>query len=133
MLAEKVGSLKGPEFNVKFPETKRIIRMEPEWTYECQDLINRSFPTVHANRIRLCCNYSLDVPQELLRPIKSNYPKRFISIKLLEFRDNSISSLSEVKEKWMGFNDENNTWEPLKNLSDDIPELFQNFLEAFAY
>ena len=132
VLVAKRISKNGHKLQVQWRGPQRINRVESNLVFECQDLINEQLSLVHANRLKFYADSQLNVTQELLDTIDHNDPHYNTVTKLLDLRYNRSTREYEVQAKWRGFSHEEPTWEPLANLHEDIPEMLENFLQAFS-
>ena len=70
----------------------------------------------------------LDTTEEILRHVQRQ--KVLYSIeKLLDLRYEKSLKEWQVLVKWQGFEDFEDSWEPVKSLKKDIPRLLETFLE----
>ena len=86
---------------------------------------------VHANRLKFYADSQLNVTQELLETINHNDPHYNVVIAFLDLRYNRSTRRYELKAKWRGFADERPTWEPHSIMIEDVPDMFQTFLDSF--
>jgi hypothetical protein len=92
-----------------------------------ENIIDRSRKWVHGDRIRFYSDDKLDVTEEIKRQFahdnESYHIKQFHGCRL-----NSETHQLELLVEWLGFTDEENSWEPLKTLFEDCPELVKSYL-----
>jgi hypothetical protein len=86
-------------------------------TYWCRDLISNQKHPFFIDRLTLYNSGSLDsTPQEvaLLDPEKYNVEE------IIDHRGKLTKSKIQFRVKWIGFDSSENTWEPFKNLKNNI-------------
>ena len=86
---------------------------------------------VHANRLKFYADSQLNVTETLRETIAHNNVHCKKVECLLDLRRNADTGLFEVKCKWVGFDDEEPTWEPFGNMVEDIPKMLEAFLSKF--
>ena len=52
--------------------------------------------------------------------------------KLLDLRRNRDKNQYKVRDKWLGFDHEEPTWEPFEAMMEDIPSLLSDYLASHA-
>ena len=129
VLVAKSNATDGHKLQVKWCGPQRIIGANSDSIFECQDLINSKVHLVHANRIKFYADSQLNVTKELLESVKHNEPHYEIVTKIHDLQYNRSSREWELLCSWKGFDSQE--WEPLRILSEDIPEMVNNFLATF--
>lgn len=76
----------------------------------------------HPSRLKFYADDSLHVNDELLDPIASQGTLLAVE-SIVEHRLNPGMKAYEVKVKWLGLETIEDTWEPLKTMSEDAPQL----------
>ena len=119
----------GHKLRVTWQGPRRVVRAVSDLVFECEDLISGGSSLIHANRLKLYSDRSLNITEELLETIDNNAPHLQTVEELLELRFNETKAQYEVQVKWVGFEYEEPTWEPLAVLQEDIPALLEKFIQ----
>eukprot|EP00644_Phytophthora_capsici_P014223 jgi/Phyca11/98769/e_gw1.3.1221.1 len=77
---------------------------------------------VHPSRLKFYADDSLDITEELLDHIASQGTLLAVEA-IVEHRFNADMNAYEVKVKWLGLEPIEDSWEPLKTISEDVPQL----------
>jgi hypothetical protein len=99
--------------------------------YEVEDLSSGRVTSIHASRLQFYSDASLDVSTDLLAHIAHNN-QGFDVRDLLDVRYDAESKSYCVLVSWLGFENADNTGEPLANLLQDIPHLVSRFLDKIS-
>jgi hypothetical protein len=91
--------------------------------FEVEDLTTAKTQVVHANRLRF---YSETTPETEISASALQAEQLFQIDELLKIRAGRRGW--EILVSWLGFTDEDRTWEPIRNLYDDIPLILHDFL-----
>ena len=118
----------GHKLRVTWRGPRRVTRAVSDLIYECEDLLSGETALFHANRLKFFADDKLDVTEELLTAMDHNDPHFQKVEELLGLRFNAETGAYEVQVKWLGFDYEDPTWEPLETMQEDIPERLSNFL-----
>lgn len=130
LVAVRTGSHQ-PKLQVKWKGPRRIVRVVSDFIYEFEDLLSLNFHLVHANRLKRYADSSLEVTEELLATIAHNDPHFQKIEKMLDLRYSQDDGCYQVQCKWVGFDYEDPTWEPIEILCEDVPKMLDNFLSKF--
>ena len=123
VLMARSDPMAGSKLNVKWVGPQGVPRIESEWVFACQDLVNGPVFLIHANRLKFYSDSQLNITQELLETIDHNDPHCNVAVAFLYLRYNRSNRRYELKSKWRGFADELPTWEPLSILIEDAPDM----------
>ena len=93
-------------------------------------LIDNKRREVHASRLKFYQDASLNISTELQHHITSQGFTFDVST-LLDIRLNTSTRIYEVKVRWLGFEDDDISWEPFLRLLKDVPIMLLHFLEQF--
>jgi hypothetical protein len=99
--------------------------------YEVEDLSSGRVTSIHASRLQFYSDASLNVSTDLLAHIAHNN-QGFDVRDLLDVRYDAESKSYCVLVSWLGFENADNTGEPLANLLQDIPHLVSRFLDKIS-
>ena len=99
------------------------VRSANDWMFEVQDLKSEKAHVVHANRLRF---YSEKLPEDFIDLSSQHNEKLFDIDELLKIRSGRTGW--EILVSWLGFTDEDRTWEPVQILYEDVPLMLHDFL-----
>jgi len=91
--------------------------------FTVEDIITKERSAVHAERMKLYCDSSLNVTEQI-KLQKAFDDESFIIEKILQIKND------QVLIKWKGFSDLENSWEPIETVRSDAPKLLENFLQT---
>eukprot|EP00918_Siedleckia_nematoides_P066947 GHVU01145615.1.p1 GENE.GHVU01145615.1~~GHVU01145615.1.p1 ORF type:complete len:3547 (+),score=395.68 GHVU01145615.1:1301-10642(+) len=101
--------------------------------YEIEDLSltpndgRRRVRRAHCRRLRFYCSKLRGRLEDIIMMAKAQVDE-FPIESLLECRYNKQTKRHEVHVKWDGFDDDENTWEPVRIIAVDAPKLMYDFL-----
>jgi hypothetical protein len=116
----------GRKLFLKWRGPFRITDTKEDYVFEVENIIDQSRRWVHGDRIRLYSDDKLEVTEE----IKKQFAHDNESYQVEDFRDcrlNPGTAQLELLVEWKGFSTDENSWEPLKNLFEDVPELVKKY------
>jgi Integrase core domain/Chromo (CHRromatin Organisation MOdifier) domain len=120
----------GDKLTLRWRGPQRIVGTLSDHVYEVQDLVNDGITSVHISRLRFYHDPSLDISADLLAQISHNNQGYTVQ-SLVDLRYDPEGQEFLVLVSWLGFEPHENTWEPLLQLSEDIPDLVRQFLAVF--
>lgn len=82
----------GHKLQVQCLGPQRVIRVESDWVFEVQDLMNGRTSLVHANRLKFYADSKLNVTDELLESINHNDTQYSVVTKILGLRYNKSNN-----------------------------------------
>ncbi|POM77632.1 Chromodomain containing hypothetical protein [Phytophthora palmivora] len=97
-----------------------------DYYFTVEHLVNGSTMDVHPSRLKFYADNSLDVSDELLDHIASQGTLLAVEA-IVEHRLNSDMKAHEVKVKWLGLETIEDSWEPLKTIGEDVPQLLLEY------
>jgi len=98
-----------------------------DWIYEVEDLVSHTKCEVHACRMKLYAESSLNVDEELFE--QSAHDGAGYEVE--DFLDiHKKDGTWEVRVRWRGWATGDETWEPLQNLMEDVPVLVTRWLKS---
>ena len=121
----------GHKVRVTWRGPRRVTRAVSDLIFECEDLLSGESALFHANRLKFFADEKLDVTEELLATMDNNDPHFQKVEELLGLRFNEARGEYEVQVRWVGFDFEDPTWEPLTVMHEDIPERLDAFLREY--
>jgi hypothetical protein len=95
--------------------------------YICKDLIRGQQTAVHAQRMKIYSDKSLDVTEDIKN--SAAYDALSYVDQLVDWRENDQGKL-EVRVRWLGFQSDQDTWEPAATLIEDIPLILLRYLKS---
>ena len=110
---------------------RRVISAKSALIFEVEDLLDGKKELVHARRLVLYCANTdgSDIDPDLLRAASHTESSYEIAGRLCEIMKKGDELF--VRVQWEGLPDEaDHTWESLKKLSEDIPDLLTTFLKS---
>lgn len=120
----------GQKLRVIWTGPRRVTRAVSDLVYECEDLVSGDTDDIHANRLKLYSDSTLNISQELLDTIDHNEIHYNILENILDLRFNSETGIYEVQAEWRGFDDEDPTWEPVSVIHEDVPDKLSKFFDT---
>jgi hypothetical protein len=117
----------GEKLSLRWRGPRRVVNTLSDHVFEIEDLHTGVVTPEHASRLRFYADSALDVNAELLTHIAHNnmgYDVRALCG--LRFDRDSKSYQALVSR--LGFDEEDDTWEPLPSLKEDVPSLVAHFL-----
>lgn len=112
----------------------RVTEVVDPRVYVIQHLVNGELKLAHAIRLRFFANSAYEVTEEIVDDIKRDgNPDGFVDVeKLVDVRFNNDMIRWEFLVKWKGFDEMENSWEPLKELRVSIPSEVVQFVNRMA-
>jgi transposase InsO family protein len=104
-----------------------VIAAENERSFKVRDLLTDKVRVVHAEHIKRYSDSTLNVTPQL---------KSFIAASAIETRIEAITAHRknarnwELRVVWEGFEDDDSTWQELKKLYADVPELIRRYVKS---
>jgi transposase InsO family protein len=102
----------------------RITKIVNDLVFEVEDLLSKSKKEVHASRLRIYKDREIDVK---VKEHLQFHNRMFEVYKILDQRTNE--GRKEVLVQWRGFEAAEATWEPLESIMEDVPQLYQEFVD----
>jgi hypothetical protein len=121
----------GEKLTLRWRGPFRIVGTLSDHVYEVEDLSSGRVTSIHASRLQFYSDVSLDISTDLLAHIAHNN-QGFDVRDLLDVRYDAESKSYCVLVSWLGFENADNTGEPLANLLQDIPHLVSRFLDKIS-
>ncbi|OWZ12192.1 LOW QUALITY PROTEIN: hypothetical protein PHMEG_00014683 [Phytophthora megakarya] len=93
-----------------------------DYYFTVKHLVNGITMNVHPSHLKFYADDSLDVSEELLDHVASQ--GTLVAVKpIVEHRFNADMNAYEVKVKWLGLESIEDSWEALKTIGEDVPQL----------
>lgn len=110
---------------------RRVVDAKTEWVFVVKDLITEKLETVHASRLLL---YRADMDGKPVDPALLEVAEHSTTVyeDAKTLRDiRSRGGEIEVQIEWDGLPDQSDlTWEPLRQVHEDLPGLLEDFLAS---
>jgi hypothetical protein len=103
------------------------VTARSENVFEVEDLMPKTVSPVHSTRLRFYHEPSLEVTADIHAHL-AHQNQGYEVYKLLDLRYDAESKEFQAQVSWLGFDEAENTWEPLISLHEDIPSNFLNLL-----
>lgn len=127
VLVAKREFMMGEKLSLRWRGPKRIVGILSDYVFDVEDLRNGKVGPVHAQRLRFYHDASLNVTAELIEHVAHNEQGYEVqALKKIRF-DLELKQFM-LLVSWLGFEEHDNTWEPLQVLYEDVPEKVKSFL-----
>ena len=127
VLIARINSFFGNKLNVKWIGPQQVVAVHNDWTFLVQDLLTKSEKFVHASRMKFFHDDQLDVDEEIINHIAygegGHCVERLVKVKLDRRK-------WYIQVKWLGLDDEENSWELAENIKEDVPDVFSKFVTS---
>ena len=120
---------KGQKLACNFTGPRRVTAAMSAWNFEVEDVLSGERQVVHASRLKFFRAEGLDVTEELAAQAQYSEQTLFKVDRILnlaEFEDGSL----RCEVAWKGFDESENSWEPLAVLFEDVPKRVTRFLRS---
>jgi hypothetical protein len=117
----------GQKLFLKWTGPYRITNTEDHYIFEVENILDSSKKWIHGDRIRYYSDRSLNLTEEIRQQFAHDAERYQIS-ELKNCRKNPVTSELEILVSWKGFSETDDSWEPVKNLFEDI----RTQIEAYA-
>jgi hypothetical protein len=117
----------GEKLSLRWRGPYRIVLARSDHVFDVEDLLTKTVYSVHSSRLRFYHEPSLEVTADIQAHL-SHQIQGYEVKDLLDLRyDYDCKELS-VLVSWLGFDEADNTWEPLLSLHEDIPSVILHLL-----
>ncbi|OWY98193.1 hypothetical protein PHMEG_00031098 [Phytophthora megakarya] len=100
-----------------------------DYYFTVKHLVNGSTIDVHPSRLKLYADESLNVNEELLDHVAVQGTLLAVET-IVEHRMNTDMLAYAVKVKWLGLEAIEDSWEPMKTMSEDVPQLLLKYAKS---
>ena len=115
MLVAKRSFHSGEKLSLRWRGPCRVVGTLSDYVFEVEDMITGVVTPEHATRLHLYSDASLDVSAELLTHIA--HANQGYDLKALtDLRYDQETKSFQALVSWLGFDELDNTWEPLDTL-----------------
>jgi hypothetical protein len=105
----------------------RVADTVNKWVYVLQDVVTGKRKTVHVDRMRWYADSDLAVTEDLKNQVA--YDSQFNVDSIVDWRDTDEGTI-ELRVRWLGFEANEDSWEPAQRLHQDVPEIVQQYLSS---
>ena len=81
---------------------------------------------VHSQRLRFYADSELELSESIIKAAEADLNGKYDIEKLLDIRPSTTSY--DILVKWLGFSEDENSWEPIERLLEDVPVYLKEFL-----
>ena len=107
----------------------RVVTAEKKHVYSVQNIISGEERDVHVARLRFYSDSALEITSDLKEVFQHTFNQgEFEMEALLNMGESHDGSGYVVRVRWAGFEEEEDTWEPLKTLWEDAPQFVKQQL-----
>ena len=105
----------------------RVVDTVSAWVYILEDIVSSKRSTVHVQRMRFYSDAAFDVTEDVKNQAQYDGVLNFTLEKFVDWRETDTGTL-EIRVRWLGFESNEDTWEPLVKLHEDVPEVLRRYL-----
>ena len=105
----------------------RVVDTVSAWLYILEDIVSSKRSTVHVQRMRFYSDAAFDVTEDVKNQAQYDGVLNFTLEKFVDWRETDTGTL-EIRVRWLGFESNEDTWEPLVKLHEDVPEVLRRYL-----
>jgi hypothetical protein len=117
----------GEKLSLRWRGPYRIVATRSDYVFDVEDLATKVVTSVHSTRLRFFHDASLDITADLHAHLA--HQNQCYEVKALrQLRYDSEAKAFSVLVSWSGFEEADDTWEPLLTLHQDIPREILDFL-----
>jgi hypothetical protein len=117
----------GEKLSLRWRGPYRIVAARSDHVFDVEDLLTKAVAPVHSTRLRFYHDPSLEVTADIHAHL-AHQNQGYEVNKLLDLRYDPESKEFYAQVSWLGFEEADNTWEPLLSLHEDIPTVVFNLL-----
>ena len=108
--------------------THRVVGTVYDYVFTVENICTGSRSDAHISRLRLYCGRDLNVTEQLVEQV--TFDGRGFNIEsIVDSRWNDEAGYYELLERWEGFTELHNTWEPLKHMFREAPVFIGDLLK----
>jgi hypothetical protein len=109
----------GQKLFLKWTGPFRISNTDNYFIFEVENILDSSKKWIHGDRIRYYADRSLNVTEEIRQQFAHD-AERYQIAQLKNCRKNPVTGEIEILVSWKGFSETDDSWEPIKNLFEDV-------------
>jgi len=107
----------------------KVVDTVSEWIYILEDIVTLKRSTVHVQRIRFYHDASFEVTEDVRNQAQYDGILEFTLEELVDWRESDAGTL-EIRVRWLGFEANEDTWEPVERLQEDVPVVLHRYLRT---
>eukprot|EP00644_Phytophthora_capsici_P010648 jgi/Phyca11/104288/e_gw1.9.845.1 len=115
------------KLRVKWCGPARVVDTSSNWVFNIENLLSGEIREAHASRLKFYADSSLGVTADLLEHVAHNSEGHVVE-ELREARYEKATKIFQVLVKWRGLDELETSWEPVKNLLEDVPPIVKRFV-----
>ena len=108
----------------------RVVDTIHDWVYVVEDINTHTRRSVHTNRIKPYADKKFAVTEDVYNQVA--YDTKFHFDFFVDWRENNAGKL-ELRVRWVGFEANEDSWEPVDRVHEDIPILTIQYLRTIAH
>lgn len=105
----------------------RVVKVQSEFVFVLEHILSGDRVDVHGSRIMFFRNSSFDEVKEMEDHVRHQEGELHSVAKFVGFR--AHEGVPQVKIRWEGFEVEDDSWEDIKLIREDVPVLFKNHVK----
>ena len=109
----------------------QITDTKSDYVYVIQDLVSGRQTDAHVTRLSFYSNSQLNVTGDLIDLI-SRQGMEYDIYELSDLKWDEETKTFAIRTSWLGFQDQEDTWEPFQSLLDQIPLMLLKFIDDFG-
>lgn len=117
------------KLSLRWRGPRRVLQVLFNHVYQVEDLESGHQTEVHSSRLRYFHDATLDVSTELLAQIAHNESGYDVRV-LKDIRYDAATQQYLVLVAWLGFDTEDDSWEPLSVMNEDVPGKVAQFFQS---
>ena len=103
----------------------RVLDCLSDWEFEIQHLVTLEKFSAHCSRLKYYCDKDLNITADLKYQITHDE----LRYKVKRFVDHAkVNGEFQLLTEWLGFDEEDSSWEPLSTLLEDVPDMCRNYV-----
>ena len=107
----------------------RVADTVNDWVYVVEDVVTKRRKTVHVDRLKWYADDQLRLTEDLRNQVA--YDSQFYVDKLVDWRATDEDKL-ELRVRWLGLEPNEDSWEPVERLREDVPEICARYVQTIA-
>jgi transposase InsO family protein len=127
VLVAREAQLANQKLRVRWQGPRRIVACKTPWVYEVEDLVHGRRREVHVTRMKFYQDEFLEVTEEI-RHQAAHMEKSYEVEAFHGLRFEPVFKRWELLVQWRGFEDAENSWEPVDVVQEDVNTLIRHYL-----
>ena len=120
------------KLSVRWIGPMQVTKIIDNWTSEVQELVHGKKTTRHSAMLKKYVDSELQVTSQLRQQLEHDDCVSYKVEKILNWRQ-EMGKHVELLIRWLGFDAENDSWEPLQVMMEDIPEKVKKFRDDHRF